>query len=185
MTQEEFDEKKIRREKKSECEELNSLLGGMILEGPLTINVKSQNDWHLRVEMTAYSEEFQEIVTRILPSYQFEKLDVIHMSVVHGSEFRNLTESEKNLFLQAVDKFKNVEIQLTKCVSNVNLGFSKYDRNTKIIFVNHATHYVAIDCLSPQFEEIRMFLKKPMKNFRPHLTLATDYFSFAEVKNKF
>ena len=83
---------------------------------------------------------------------------MIHVSVVHGSEFRNL---------------------------NVNLGFSKYDRNTKIIFVNHATHYVAIDCLSPQFEEIRMFLKKPMKNFRPHLTLATDYFSFAEVKNKF
>ena len=111
--------------------------------------------------MTAYSEEFQEIVTRILPSYQFEKLDVIHVSVVHGSEFRNLTESEKNLFLQAVDKFKNVEIQLTKCVSNVNLGFSKYDRNTKksLLTMQH-TMSLLIAC-PPSLKKLECFSKKP------------------------
>ena len=69
----------------------------------------------------------------------------------------------------------------TKCKSDVNTGYRKYEKSTKNVFINYASHYVSIDCLSPQFEDIRMFLKKPMKSFRPHCTLATDYCGSIEI----
>ena len=54
------------------------------MKGQIENNEKSPKDWHLRLNLSEYSETIKEFVSPIIPGYHFPEKDILHCSLVHG-----------------------------------------------------------------------------------------------------
>ena len=79
-----FQQKMLARDLSEETKLLTETFHGMVMKGQMEINEKSPNDWHLRLNLSEYSETIKEFVFPIIPGYHFPENDILHCSLVHG-----------------------------------------------------------------------------------------------------
>ena len=81
-----FQQKILTNDLSEETKLLTETFHGMVMKGQMEINEKSPNDWHLRLNLSEYSETIKEFVFPIIPGYHLPEKDILHCSLVHGKD---------------------------------------------------------------------------------------------------